>query len=137
MIYKPEHRWYWMSNQTPDEVLVFTQFDSHPPKGVFRNNYNHIPHAAFRNEAARPGCPPRQSLETRYILLEPAPYSPPINNAAATPPPDLRKKPYLKFVQSSARAEKPAPASKENRGIQFMFHWRPNEVKTAPAVDAK
>ncbi len=26
-------KWYWLSNQTPDEVSVFIQFDSHPPEG--------------------------------------------------------------------------------------------------------
>ena len=31
----PNHRWYWLSNQTPNEAIVFTQYDTHPPKGMF------------------------------------------------------------------------------------------------------
>lgn len=31
-------------------------------------------HAAFRNGDAREGCPQRQSVEARMIVLEPAPY---------------------------------------------------------------
>lgn len=33
--YDPRHRWYWMSNMTPDEVVIFTQLDTHPPNGKF------------------------------------------------------------------------------------------------------
>lgn len=29
------HRWYWLSNMTPDEIVVFTQWDTHPPNGKF------------------------------------------------------------------------------------------------------
>lgn len=29
------HRWYWMSDQTPDEVIMMTQYDTHPPGGKF------------------------------------------------------------------------------------------------------
>lgn len=29
------HRWYWMSNMTPDDAVVFTQYDTHPPNGRF------------------------------------------------------------------------------------------------------
>lgn len=31
--YNANQLWYWMSNQTPDEAVIFTQWDSHPPKG--------------------------------------------------------------------------------------------------------
>ncbi|KAJ4416871.1 hypothetical protein N0V82_006510 [Gnomoniopsis sp. IMI 355080] len=70
--YNPETRWYWMSNQTPDEVILFTQWDSHPPEG--EDQFNRTVHAAFRNSDAREGCPLRQSVETRMVVLEPAPY---------------------------------------------------------------
>lgn len=33
--HNPNHRWYWLSNQTPDEVIIFTQYDTHPPNGRF------------------------------------------------------------------------------------------------------
>lgn len=52
--YNPDNRWYWMSNQTPDEPLIFTQWDSHPPDGEDQFN---------RKSAARVPppfpCPPR------------------------------------------------------------------------------
>ena len=38
--YNPNHRWYWLSNQTPDEAIVFTQYDTHPPKGIFNRTLN-------------------------------------------------------------------------------------------------
>lgn len=31
--YDPSHRWYWLGNQTPDEVIVFSMWDTHPPDG--------------------------------------------------------------------------------------------------------
>jgi len=27
--YNPDHRWYWLSKQTPDEVFMFTSYDSY------------------------------------------------------------------------------------------------------------
>lgn len=137
MIHKPQHKWYWLSNQTPDEVIVFTQYDSHPPRGVFRHDFNHVPHTAFRNAAARPGCPPRQSIETRFLVLSPAPYDPPARNAStAMPGPDPRQRPYLAHVQSEALGrvqEPPAPASKADRGIELAFKW---DKPAAPATIA-
>lgn len=32
--YNPQHRWYYLSNQMPDEICLFVAFDSHPPNGV-------------------------------------------------------------------------------------------------------
>lgn len=33
--FSTSHRWYWLSEQKPEEVVVFTQLDTHPPEGVF------------------------------------------------------------------------------------------------------
>lgn len=33
--YNPNLRWYWLSDQKPEEPLVFVQYDSHPPEGLF------------------------------------------------------------------------------------------------------
>jgi hypothetical protein len=30
--HNPNHRWYWLSNMTPDEAVLFTQHDTHPSK---------------------------------------------------------------------------------------------------------
>ena len=32
--YNPGQKWYWISGQSPDEMLLFTNFDSHPESGV-------------------------------------------------------------------------------------------------------
>lgn len=35
--WNPAHKWYWMSNQTPDEIVIMTQYDTHPPNGFFNS----------------------------------------------------------------------------------------------------
>lgn len=58
--YNPSQRWYWMSNQTPDEPVVFTQWDTHPPKG--EDQYNRklatppIFHANLTMANPKPEC---------------------------------------------------------------------------------
>ena len=37
--WNPDHRWYWLSNQTPDEIAVLTQYDTHPPGGMFNSEF--------------------------------------------------------------------------------------------------
>jgi hypothetical protein len=37
--WSPDHRWYWLSNQTPDEIVVLTQYDTHPPGGMFNSEF--------------------------------------------------------------------------------------------------
>lgn len=51
--YDPRHRWYWMSNMTPDELIMFTQYDTHPPDGKYNRTlplptFFHLPIAALR-----------------------------------------------------------------------------------------
>jgi hypothetical protein len=64
----PSHRWCYFSAMTPDEVLIFRQYDSHLPVP------SGCPHAAFHD----PRCPaetePRLSIETRVCaFLDPEP----------------------------------------------------------------
>lgn len=33
MKFSPNHKWYWLKNMTPDEMLFFIQYDTHPPDG--------------------------------------------------------------------------------------------------------
>ncbi|TDZ67343.1 Hydroxylase/desaturase asaB [Colletotrichum trifolii] len=112
--WNPEHRWYWLSNQTPDEVVIMTQYDTHPPGGMF----NIVPHAAFRNGAARAGCPPRQSVEARFIVLEPAPYEKDGPGPAGPFPEDPRKQPWKDFVNPPKPEPAPAPTA-DNRPMYF------------------
>jgi len=59
-LYRPSdtHRWFYFSDMTPDEVLVFKCYDSDPGRAGF------VPHCAFRD----PNCPQgsaRMSIEAR------------------------------------------------------------------------
>lgn len=61
--FNPEHRWYYFSAMTPDEVLVFKGYDfdtSRPAR---------LPHTAFDDPSAGPGAPPRASIEARAFAF--------------------------------------------------------------------
>ena len=55
------HRWHWFPDLSRDEVLVFQSSDSRTGDAV--------PHVAFDNRRAPPGCPPRASIEMRCLAL--------------------------------------------------------------------
>ena len=57
-------RWYYLSAQTPDEVLLFKQYDSERPDDI-------PPHSAFVDERyeGKEGVIPRHSIETRSLVL--------------------------------------------------------------------
>ncbi|KAL3421438.1 methionine permease [Phlyctema vagabunda] len=59
-----DQRWYWLSNQTADEMLLFLSYDSHPPHGL-----KYCPHTAFLNPLAPKNAPPRESIEARMIVI--------------------------------------------------------------------
>jgi hypothetical protein len=61
----PEHRWYWFSNMTPGEALLFKAFDSD------LNRVQGCPHTAFVNPD--PDANPRASIETRAYAYWKAP----------------------------------------------------------------
>ncbi|KAL2024720.1 hypothetical protein VTK56DRAFT_6921 [Thermocarpiscus australiensis] len=103
--HNPNHRWYWLSNQTPDEAVLFTQYDTHPPANSLKFG---VAHCAFRNLAARPGCPPRQSVELRLTVLEPAPYGKAVT-VLDPHPPETRKQPRNGRVQNLAPPVKYVP----------------------------
>ncbi|KAG7050812.1 methyltransferase CmcJ [Colletotrichum scovillei] len=105
--WNPAHRWYWMSNQTPDEIVIMTQYDTHPPGGFF----NIVPHAAFRNGAARPGCPTRYSVEARFIVLEPAPYQKDGPGPNGPFPEESRLQPWKEWVTPPEPKAVPAPTA--------------------------
>lgn len=62
------HRWYYVSNMEPDEVLIFKGYDTQA-EGVSR----YTPHTGF----AHPDCPPkfmpRESIEVRAVVVYPKP----------------------------------------------------------------
>jgi hypothetical protein len=61
--YRPGHRWYYFSNMTPDEVLVFKGYDSEDPHAM------NAMHTVFDNHAAGQQAVPRESVEARFFAF--------------------------------------------------------------------
>ncbi|MEO6041252.1 MAG: CmcJ/NvfI family oxidoreductase [Croceibacterium sp.] len=59
LAHNPAHRWYYYSNMTPTEAIVFKTSESDPGRAQL------MPHGAFDNPAAGPDAPARVSLEMR------------------------------------------------------------------------
>lgn len=60
------HRWYFMDQQTPEDVLLFKQVDSHAAPGIPRRT----PHCAFKDTGLEEGeGEPRQSIEIRAFVF--------------------------------------------------------------------
>ncbi len=64
LTHNPAHRWYYFRHMTPDEVLVFTNFDSRSRGGT-----KVVAHAAFTDPTASAAAPPRESIEARAIAF--------------------------------------------------------------------
>ncbi|KAL2871611.1 uncharacterized protein BJX67DRAFT_389144 [Aspergillus lucknowensis] len=65
MAYSKKHRWCYLSHQRPDEVLVFTQFDTHRLGG------RSVAHSAFVDPKYAKREEPRRSLEVGvFVFLE-------------------------------------------------------------------
>ena len=62
--YNPAHRWFYLSNMTPDEGLLLKCYDS---KTDGRARF--APHTAFADPAAPAGAPPRESIELRTLVF--------------------------------------------------------------------
>ena len=59
LAYNADHRWFYYSDLTPDEAIVFVTSESDPERAQL------MPHGAFDNPLAGPDAPPRVSLEMR------------------------------------------------------------------------
>jgi hypothetical protein len=59
LAYNPDHRWFYYSDMTPDEAIVFKTSESDESRAQL------MPHGAFDNPLAGPDAPPRVSLEMR------------------------------------------------------------------------
>ncbi|KAH6718667.1 hypothetical protein BKA61DRAFT_473338 [Leptodontidium sp. MPI-SDFR-AT-0119] len=66
MYLKPrkEHQWYWMSNQTRDDVVIMTVWDSKRPL----SRSAAVPHCAMVLPEHPPGFKPRESIELRFVV---------------------------------------------------------------------
>lgn len=63
--YSPRHRFCWWSDMTPDEVLVFLQYEEG------RGRTSTVLHTAFSDPRCPAGAPPRQSIEARaYVFVD-------------------------------------------------------------------
>ena len=60
--YNPEHQWWYFSNMSRDEVLLFKFHDSDP------DNACRVPHAAF-HDPSYPNANPRASIEFRTFAF--------------------------------------------------------------------
>ncbi|KAH6843148.1 hypothetical protein B0I37DRAFT_383847 [Chaetomium sp. MPI-CAGE-AT-0009] len=62
--HNPAHKWYWLSNQTTDEITTFVIWDSERP----HDKSAAVAHSSFLLPAYLDGKVPRQSIEMRMLL---------------------------------------------------------------------
>ena len=62
--HSPNLRWHYLSNQTPDEVILIKCFDSETDRARL------TPHTAFLDTTSPKDAPPRQSIEVRALVFD-------------------------------------------------------------------
>lgn len=62
--YNPNHKWYYLSNQTPDEVTLIKCYDSEVDRARL------TPHSAFADKTSSPELPTRESIEIRCLVFD-------------------------------------------------------------------
>jgi len=62
--YNPNHRWYYLSDQTPEEVTLIKCYDSEV------NRARLTPHSAFLDAGSPPEAPHRVSIEVRALVFD-------------------------------------------------------------------
>ncbi|KAI6027515.1 hypothetical protein BKA83DRAFT_4230119 [Pisolithus microcarpus] len=62
--HNPNHKWYYLSDQTPDEVTLIKCADSDISKARL------TPHSAFEDETSPKDAPQRQSIEVRALVFD-------------------------------------------------------------------
>ncbi|KAI0081632.1 methyltransferase [Panus rudis PR-1116 ss-1] len=62
--YNPDHRWYYLSEQTPEEVTLIKCFDSEVDRARL------TPHTAFTDSTSPEDAPLRQSIEVRCLVFD-------------------------------------------------------------------
>ncbi|KAK0786562.1 hypothetical protein LTR91_014405 [Friedmanniomyces endolithicus] len=61
-----KYKWYYLSNQRSDEVLIFKSYDSSASAKA-----RYCPHASFENPFAQADAPCRESIEARVLVFTP------------------------------------------------------------------
>ena len=85
---RPDHEWYYLSHQKPNEVFVFVSWDSETPEGAISGTMlpfsrcslpgadmngggkKGLPHSAFDLPNVDSSCAPRVSVEVRAIVIQ-------------------------------------------------------------------
>jgi hypothetical protein len=62
--FNPQHRWFYVPNLEPDEILLLKTFDS-----AKDGRARYMPHTAFADPATVPGTEKRQSIESRVLAF--------------------------------------------------------------------
>ncbi|KAL6827760.1 hypothetical protein V8C40DRAFT_264933 [Trichoderma camerunense] len=65
--FNPDHQFYWLSNQTPEEVCMMLMFDSH--NGKAESNMHCCAHASFNDAKMLAPGSSRESVEVRAIII--------------------------------------------------------------------
>ncbi|HET6606590.1 MAG TPA: CmcJ/NvfI family oxidoreductase [Rhodopila sp.] len=63
VLFSPEHRWHYVRQQRPEEVLLIKCYDSRTDVARF------APHTAFLEPNVPAGAPPRESIELRTLVF--------------------------------------------------------------------
>ena len=64
--FNPNHRWYYVHQMRPDEMLAFKLYDSDPARPQWTG------HTAFNDPETPADAPPRMSMEVRTVsFIEP------------------------------------------------------------------
>lgn len=61
--HRASHRWLYLSDMAPDDLIVFKGFDSDVPAAM------NAMHTAFANPLAGPDAVPRESIEARFFAF--------------------------------------------------------------------
>ncbi|MEM9730662.1 MAG: CmcJ/NvfI family oxidoreductase [Myxococcota bacterium] len=64
LAYSREHRWYYAPEMTPNEVILIKGWDS-----VDDGRARFTPHSAFEHPETPENAPPRESIETRTLVI--------------------------------------------------------------------
>ncbi|OBZ68709.1 hypothetical protein A0H81_11138, partial [Grifola frondosa] len=62
--YNPNHKWYYLSNQTPEEVTLIKCYDSETDRARL------TPHTAFVDVSGPKNAPHRESIEIRAFVFD-------------------------------------------------------------------
>lgn len=84
LIYRESQKYWWLSDQTPEEIIMFTSWDSHRDQGFSSRHIDfaasiyglltvlakgHTPHGSWINAPLETNVAARESIEVRLIVI--------------------------------------------------------------------